>query len=62
MKKEDTYKYTDRFTINAKISTEIVTTTQISVELAGNIANGKEMKLTKIEYNNGNVKLIRFIC
>ena len=55
--KEDTYKYTDRFTINAKISTEIVTTTQFSVELAGNIANGKEMKLTKIEYNNGNVKI-----
>ena len=55
--KEDTYKYTDRFTINAKVSTEIVTTTQFSVELAGNIANGKEMKLTKIEYNNGNVKI-----
>ena len=55
--KENTYKYTDRFAINAKISTEIVTTTQFSVELAGNIANGKEMKLTKIEYNNGNLKI-----
>ncbi len=60
-------EFYDNLNVQVKISSQIVTSEVFSLELNVKIANGPEIKLTKLEYNKGNIKvdvqsLINFIA
>ena len=64
---KDCFEFYDNLNAQVKISSQIVTSEEFSLEFVAKIANGPEMKLTKLEYNKGSIKvdlqsLINFIA